>query len=82
MEIRHFTTQAACSCPHWRYRPHRRPCKHVEGIRSALTLLQAQDAHNGLRMGMETTGALTVSVGESSEGGVANMQTLVVGAAS
>ena len=49
MKIRHYTTDSACSCPHWRYRPHRRPCRHVEGIRSALALLQAQDTHNGQR---------------------------------
>ena len=45
-EPRHYTTEAACSCEHWRFRPWARPCKHVAGLREAMELLDLQRNHN------------------------------------
>ena len=34
-----------CDCPDWRYRPERRPCKHVRALREAVAVLREwQDA--------------------------------------
>ena len=33
---RHYTTMDGCSCPDSKYRPWRRPCKHVRRLRAAV----------------------------------------------
>ena len=42
----YYTTADACSCPAWLYRPDARPCKHVQALRDAYTLIAAQREHN------------------------------------
>ena len=44
--IRHYSTSSGCSCEDWKYRPARRPCKHVKALRQAHDLIEAQNRHN------------------------------------
>ena len=44
VEVRHFTTLTACSCPDRLYR--RRECKHMARLAAAHALIAAQEAYN------------------------------------
>ena len=44
--IKYDTTPTECSCPDWYYRPHRRPCKHVETLLDAMAVVREWQDHN------------------------------------
>ena len=53
-EIRHYTTQDACSCPDYLYRRMQvgEDCKHMMTLKAAHQLIDAQELYN-LRVDLE-----------------------------
>ena len=58
----YFTTAdpPGCSCLDWRYRPERRPCKHVKTLREAYETIKAANRKWDMVKGETTQGGIDV----------------------